>query len=82
MLAAILFGQEETAKLLLERGAYCDFRCLEHRAVLMKGSTESLQLAEKLSDVGFETIPKQELEALRIMTSGQGERALFWNSLR
>lgn len=82
VLAAILFGQEETAKILLDRGACCDFNRPEHRAVLMKGSTESLQLAEKLSDVGLETIPKQELEALRIMTSGQGERALFWNSLR
>jgi ankyrin repeat protein len=82
VLSAILFGQEETAKLLLERGAYCDFRCPEHRAVLIKGSAESLRLAETLSDVGFEMIPTQELEALRIMTSGQGERALFWNSLR
>lgn len=82
LLAAILFGQEETAKLLLERGAACDFSRPEHRTVLLKGSAESLRLAERLPNVGFEKIPDEELEAMRIMTSGQGERTLFWDSLR
>lgn len=82
VLAAILFGQEKTAKLLLERGASCDFSCPEHRAVLLKGSAESLRLAESLSGTGFENIPAEELEAMRIMTSRQGERTIFWNSLR
>lgn len=82
VLAAILFGQKETAKLLLERGASCDFSRPEHRAVLLKGSAESLRLAENLSDVGFEYIPAEELDAMRIMTAPQGERAMFWNSLR
>jgi len=82
VLAAILFGQEETAKLLLERGASCDFSRPEHRIVLLKGSAESLRLAERLSGVGFEKIPAEEREAMRIMTDKQGERTLFWNSLR
>ena len=82
VLAAILFGQEETAKLLLERGASCDLGRPEHRAVLLKGSAESLRLAETLSDVGFDRIPEEDLRAMRIMTAGQGERTLFWNSLR
>lgn len=82
VLAAILFGQEETTKLLLERGASCDFSRPEHRAVLLKGSAESLRLAEQLSGVGFEHIPADELEAMGIMTAEQGERTLFWNSLR
>jgi len=82
VLAAILFGQEETAKLLLERGASCDFGREEHRVVLLKGSAESLRLAEKLSGVGFEKIPPKALEAMRIMTAEHGERTLFWNSLR
>jgi len=82
VLAAILLGQEEAAKLLLERGAHCDFSRPEHRAVLLRGSAESLRLAEKLSGTGFENIPAEELEAIRIMTAPQGERTLFWNSLR
>lgn len=82
VLAAILFGQEETARLLLERGASCDFSRPEHRAVLLKGSAESLRLAEKLPGTGFGKIPKAELEAMRIMTAPQGERTVFWNSLR
>ena len=82
VLAAILFGQKETAKLLLERGASCDFACPEHLAVLMKGSAESLRLAETLPNVGFENISDEDLIGMRIMTSKQGERTLFWNSLR
>lgn len=82
VLAAILFGQEETAKLLLERGASCDFSRPEHRMVLMKGSAESLRLANRLPNAGFDKIPAEELEAMRIMTCPQGERTMFWNSLR
>ena len=81
-LAAILFGQEKIAGLLLERGATCDFSRPEYRNVLLYGSAESLALAEKLIDVGFEKIPQEELSAIRVMTAEHGERTCFWQGLR
>lgn len=82
VLAAILFGQEETARLLLDHGASCDFANLQHRKVLMQGSARTLQLAESLPNVGFEQIPAEAVKALRIMTAEHGERTRFWESLR
>jgi len=82
VLAAILFGQEEAAKLLLERGAVCDFSRPDHRRVLFAGSAETLALAERLPGVGFAAISAEELAGLRTVTAAQGERTLFWNSLR
>lgn len=82
VLAAILFGQEETAKMLLDAGASCDFSRPEHLKVLMQGSFESLKLAERLPDVGFEKIPQEVRKAMRIMTAKQGERTCFWNGLQ
>lgn len=82
VLAAILFGQGETAKLLLDAGASCDFSRPEHLKVLTQGSAESLKLAERLPNVGFEKIPAETLDAMRVMTAEQGERTRFWQSLR
>lgn len=82
VLAAILFAQEETARLLLSRGATCDFSRPAHRNVLAWGSADSLALAASLPDTKFESIPKEELLALQIETGENGERTCFWNSLR
>jgi len=82
VLAAILFGQEGTARLLLEHGASCDFSRPEHLRVLLQGSAKTLELAGKLPNVGFEKIPAETLEAMRIMTADRGERTQFWRSLQ
>lgn len=82
LLAAILFGQEETARLLISRGASCDFSRPDHRKVLSWGSAESLALAASLPEVNFEAIPKNELLLLKIATGEGGERTLFWDNLR
>lgn len=81
LLAAILFGEEETARLLLAHGAVCDFSRPAYRKVLQQGSAASLVLAESLPGVGFEKIPEEELEALRIATGENGARTRFWMSL-
>ena len=81
LLAAILFGQEETARVLLERGAACDFSRFACRKALLWGSAASLALAESLPGVGFQSIPEEELEALHIQTSEDGEQTRFWRRL-
>ena len=81
LLAAILFGQEETARVLLERGAACDFSRFACRKALLWGSAASLALAESLPGVGFQSIPEEELEALHIQTSKDGEQTRFWRRL-
>lgn len=78
LLAAILFGQEETARLLLDAGAVCDFSRPAHLRVLRQGSAASLDLAARLPGVGFEKIPEQEVEALRFAVSRGGAAATFW----
>lgn len=81
VLAAILFGQEDTARLLLSRGASCDFSDPFQRKVLTWGSAKTLALAEALPGVNFEAIPKEELNTLRAITGENGERTVFWNGL-
>lgn len=81
LLAAILFGQEKTARLLLERGAVCDFSRPACRKVLLWGSAATLALAEKLPGVGFGGIPREELEDLRVQLSEQGAQTRFWRDL-
>lgn len=79
LLAAILFGQEETARLLLDAGAVCDFSHPAHLRVLRQGSAASLDLAARLPGVG--NIPERELEALRFAVSKGGARGAFWACL-
>ncbi len=82
VLAAILFAQEETARLLLERGAVCDFTRPAHRRVLLWGSADTLALAERLPGVGFAQIPEGELEALRVHVAEGGVQDRFWKRLQ
>ena len=82
VLAAILFGQEETARQLLAAGAVCDFSRRDHRNVLYFGSAESLALAERLPGTAFSAIPSAELEAIRVAVEETGSRTKFWHELR
>ena len=70
VMAAIYYGEEESAKLLLEAGAACDFSRPLFRKLLERGDEQTLKLAEKLPDVGFESIPQEWLEHLK-------EKSLF-----
>ena len=81
LLAAILFAQEETARLLLEYGAVCDFSRPDCRRILWRGSAATLALAERLPGVGFGQIPAEELEALRINVAEGGTQACLWRWL-
>ena len=80
-LAAILLGQEETARLLLDAGAVCDFSRPSHLRVLRQGSEETLRLAESLPGVGFEELPEAEREVLRLAVTQDRRRREFWAEL-
>ena len=79
--AAILLGQEETARLLLDAGAVCDFSRPSQLRVLRQGSEETLRIADVLPGVGFEKIPKAEREALRLAVTQDRRRRAFWAEL-
>lgn len=82
LLAAILFAQEETARLLLERGAVCDFTRPAHRKVLLWGSADTLALAERLPGVGFAQITAEEREALQVHVAEDSVQDRFWKSMQ
>ena len=65
VMAAILNGREETARLLLDAGAECDFSRPEFQELLRLGDEEVLALAARLPDVGFEQISPERLEELK-----------------
>lgn len=65
VMAAIYYGEEETAKLLLEAGAVCDFSRPHFRKLLERGDERTLELAEKLPNVGFESIPTEWWEKFK-----------------
>lgn len=65
VMAAILYGEEETARLLLDAGAECDFSRLEFQKILRLCNEEALALAVRLPDVGFEAIPPERLAELQ-----------------
>lgn len=82
VLAAILFGEGDTAKLLLESGAVCDFSIEAHRKVLYQGSIATLKLAASLPDVNFESIPRDELDLLEFSVAAGGTQGVFWQNLK
>ena len=59
VLAAILFGEEETARLMLNAGAVCDFSRPRHREILTYGDTQTYELAKRLPGVGLEKMPPE-----------------------
>ena len=81
VLAAILLGQEETARMLLDAGAVCDFSRPSHLRVLRQGSEETLRLAGRLPGVGFRELPEAEREALRLAVTKDRRRREFWANL-
>lgn len=65
LMAAILFGQEETARLLLGAGAQCDFSKPEYQLLLRMGNEDAYELAARLPGVGFEKLTPEQLDALK-----------------
>lgn len=65
IMAAIYYGEEETAKLLLEAGAACDFSKPLFRKLLERGNEQTRELAAKLPNVNFESITPEWLESLQ-----------------
>lgn len=65
VMAAIYYGEEETAKLLLEAGAVCDFSKPHFRKLLERGDEATMELAKKLPNVNFESISQEWLESLK-----------------
>jgi len=64
VMAAIYYGEEETARLLLEAGAVCDFSKPLFRALLERGDAHTMETAKALPDTGFDRIPQAWLDAL------------------
>ena len=64
VMAAIYYGEEEAARLLLDAGAVCDFSRPACRKLLEHGNARTLELAEKLPGTGFEAIPQAWSENL------------------
>ena len=65
VMAAILCGQEETARLLLDAGAQCDFSKPEFQQLLRMGDKNAFELAARLPGAGFETLTPERLEELQ-----------------
>lgn len=65
VMAAIYYGEEETAKLLLEAGAVCDFSKPLFRKILEQGDEQTRELAAKLPNVNFESLSQEWLEDLK-----------------
>ena len=71
VMAAIYYGEEETAKLLLEHGAKCDCNKPLFRRLIECGNEKMLQVVSNLPNMGFEQIPTEWLAC------GQPEKQLF-----
>lgn len=65
VMAAIYYGEEETARLLLEAGAVCDFSKPLFRKLLEQGDEQTREVAAKLPNVNFESISREWLEDLK-----------------
>ena len=65
VMAAILCGQEETARLLLDAGAQCDFSKPEFQLLLRMGNDDAYELAARLPGGGFEKLTPEQLDALK-----------------
>lgn len=65
VMAAIYYGEEETARLLIERGAACDLTAPAFRTVLARGDEKTLEVASRIPGIGFEQLDAQFLENIR-----------------
>lgn len=65
VMAAIYYGEEETALQLLNAGAVCDFSQPCFREILRRGDERTLETAKKLPNVNFESIPQEWLDHCR-----------------
>ena len=65
VMAAIYYGETETAQLLLDAGAVCDFSRPEFRTLLQHGNEETWKTASALPGVGFESLSPQEISDLK-----------------
>lgn len=54
VMAAILYGREDTARMLLEAGAQCDFSRPEFHKLLKMGDEQTAALAARLPGTGFD----------------------------
>lgn len=75
LLAAILMGEEETARLLLEHGAECDISRSYAWSLLECSTPKALALAERLPGIGYERVSAERVEALRAEFRAQGAEA-------
>ena len=82
LLTAVLFGEEEAARVLMEQGASCDLSKKAQLKVLFMGSAESFALAKKLSLPGVESISIDDLAGIRISTAPNGSRTKFWEEIK
>lgn len=65
LMAAIYYGEEETARQLLAAGAVCDFSKPLFRKLLEKGDARTADVASVLPDVNFESVTPEWLESLK-----------------
>jgi len=63
LMAAVYYGEAETARQLLEAGAVCDFSQPLFRRLLERGDEKTLELASGLP--GFDSISPEWLESLK-----------------
>ena len=64
-MAAIYYGEEETALQLLNAGAVCVFSQPCFREILRRGDERTLETAKKLPNVNFGSIPQEWLDHCR-----------------
>jgi len=64
VMAAIYYGEEETARLLLEAGAVCDFSRPLFQRLVERGNKRTLEVAKALPDTGSECLPQEWPEPL------------------
>lgn len=58
--AAILFGNEKAARVLMEAGEICDYSCPLHFETLHAATNETVELIERLGNTGWEKLAEEQ----------------------
>ena len=67
--AAILFGNEAAARLLMEAGETCDYTCLRYYDTLRVATNETVELIERLGNTGWEKLTEEQRKEIRVMAA-------------
>ena len=67
--AAILFGNEAAARVLMEAGEICDYSLPLHFETLRAATNETVELIERLGNTGWEKLSDEQRKHVRSMAA-------------